>query len=199
MSPRIMAPRFHVIPACSRVIVATVLRYRRACSPRVTRTGQLQADDPACDREVSGDRQILVGAGGDRGGEERQRRVAGDVEEIGGAQMGIALGMSGIECGGLDRQLGSSALGLDLEPPVKALEASLDRDEAPHRLDRELEAAARRLGVPDPDRQTEFRWYVLALGAHGLSFSLADRSPVMVASLARRTAQPKPRSVTPRR
>jgi hypothetical protein len=121
-----------------------------------------------CDRQIAGDRKVLVGIWGDGGRDEGNRGVAGDVEEVGRGQMAVALGVARVKAFGLDGQLGLSTLGFDVELPAEAFEMSVDRRKPPHRLDGELEAAGG-FGVPYPDRQSEIRWCVWALGAHGAS------------------------------
>src|SRR4051794_29900003 len=71
----------------------------------------------ALDREVAGDADEVVRDGGDGGGDERDLRVVGDVEEVVAAQVAVTLFVAGVDAVDLDHDARAGpgeVLGVDL-------------------------------------------------------------------------------------
>jgi hypothetical protein len=80
-------------------------------------------------------------------GDELDLRVVCDVEEIGGAQMLVALLVLGVEAVGLNRQL-HGWIGAQVERSLEAPEPAFDSDQPVEVTDVELDARARRVKPP---------------------------------------------------
>src|SRR5207302_2859252 len=80
---------------------------------------------------------------------ELNLRMVGGVEEVGGSQVLVASGIPRVEAICLDRQLNRPRRG-EVERALIALEAALDRRQAPHGAGVELDVRA--LGVDAPAR-----------------------------------------------
>ena len=107
------------------------------------------------DRLVAGE-QVPAHAQGvalqdDRVGDELHTRVVLGVEELGRAQVLIALGVAGLDVGGVDRQL-DRRVRAQVEPALVTVEMALDGRQAPEVPDAELDARALRVQLPAADK-----------------------------------------------
>ena len=80
----------------------------------------------------------------DAGRREAHLRVLNDVEEVGRAQVFVAGRIPGVEAVGVDRELDRRAAGAELVRAVEPVEAAVNGDQAPERLDGELDRLFRR-------------------------------------------------------
>src|SRR3954465_12506235 len=148
---------------------------------------ELQRDAPAGGLKLPMDAQrvaVELGAVG----AEAHLRVVLDVEEVARAQVLVALGLLGVQAGGLDRQL-DARLGAQVQRAVVVGELPLDGHQAVEVAHTELDARPRRVKPPGAagDRRSDVRGEGGGLvgGAHGWGILKGSRDNRDVVSIGR--------------
>ena len=111
------------------------------------RGDQFQRARDAVEREVALDLEVLVVDRFHGGRLEGDLGVVLGVEEVGGAQVAVALGLARVDAGRVDGAVGVDAVGRHLERALELLELALDVRDA-EVFDLEFDARVDRVELP---------------------------------------------------
>ena len=129
-------------------------RQVRFASTRVRESGdgrlrvELDRHDLPGGVEIALDAQPSVAGLANAGRREAHLRVLGDREEVGRAQVLVALRVPGVEAVGVDRELDPRPVRPDLVRAAEAVEVAANREQAPEGLHREVDRGPVGVGGP---------------------------------------------------